>query len=257
MQRFRRTMLATLIVVAGALVMALSLSGVLGQTRPQQADCVNNTPAYPGPSSECREIGPTDAILRDRKATEMAVSIAHSQTEGARPRPTMTEMPAKQRTEAAIWVPGSVPVAAQTVKPLKPGDSGGIPGLRYANSIWHIGGVPSSSPYDYITIVALAKPVRDGELARIAIVPVSNSLTQDEWDEYFRTWPLPTSVERVEITGFDKLVVTKGNISGILHFETSDRVLGDLNLSTGEITMNTVPVEATPTLLTATSERNP
>lgn len=228
------------------LMMGLSFYIALGQTKPPQPDCSHNSQPYPIPSQKCNDLEPTGAAILGEKFTEEAQSVDYAKTEVAKPRPTITEITAEQRARATIFVPGTVPDTIQVVKPLDAQEAD-TPTIRYANSIWQIGGIPlSDSSYDYITVFALARPVRDGQPAEISIVPFSNSLTQGDWKQYFRVWQLPASIDRVTITGFDKLVVKTQNISGILHFKTLGGDTGDLNLASGDITISGLLVVVTP-----------
>jgi hypothetical protein len=254
MKHFRGGILIGIIMLSSVSIMTLSFYIARGQTNTHQPDCAADGSAYPIP--RCRGSMPTEPVQIEEKrtaqaarviekSTEEARAVAYGLTEVARPHPTITQITEEQLAHATTFVPGSVPDAAQTVKPLDPTEAN-TPFERYANSIWQIGGLPSSSPYDYITIVVLARPARSGKPAEISIVPLSNSLTQKEWKQYFKVWQLPASIDRITITGFDKLVVKVQDISGILHFTTSEEGTGDLNLASGDITISGTPVALTP-----------
>jgi len=99
--------------------------------------------------------------------------------------------------------PGYIPEEAKRVHQVNLDEDAEIPGLRGSNSLWQIGAVPTSDPYDYAIIYLFARPPTEGRPAALGLFPFGN--TPITWNGYNMSWECPRDVGRITITGIEGL----------------------------------------------------
>ena len=125
------------------------------------------------------------------------------------------------------------------------GDAGGPPFLRGWNSMWHIGAVPGSKPYNLLDLYVLARrplppgrtPVSYGEMysgahATLATGLSGNDITQEIGRRFIQVWECPEDVGTITITGVQGPTVSPTGPTGIVSFKTSTHLTGTFDLAT-------------------------